>query len=54
MEQNYFVISQVGKPPLLARFKWGKWKRKKDSYVCDVEMQIGSSLKFEKEEGEPK
>lgn len=55
MKQNYFVISQRGnRPPLLARFKWGSWKRKKDSLVCDVEMQIGSSIKFEKEEGEPK
>lgn len=54
MEKNYFVISQPGKPPLLARFKWGTWKRKGDSLVCDVEMQVGTSLKFKKEEGELK
>lgn len=54
MERNYFEISQTGKPPILVRFKFGKWKRKKDAYVCEVEMQVGTSLKFEKEEGELK
>lgn len=52
--RTYFIISRQGnQSPLLARFKWGKWKRKKGSFVCDVEMQVGKSLKFV-EEGELK
>jgi len=50
MQQTYFVISQVAKAPGLARFNFGAWKRKKDSFVCDVELQIGKSLKWKKKE----
>lgn len=45
-DRTYFEISHAGKPPFLARFKWGKWKQKKDSISCMVKLETGITLKF--------